>query len=425
MATRAVHKVLEHLRRSLPSAAGLSDGQLLARFVAGHDEAAFATLVRRHGSMVLGVCLRLLRHHHDAEDAFQATFLLLARKAASLADGESVGGWLYGVAYRTALEARAVNARRRARERQVDMMPHPVVLPAEPQEWRPLLDRELSRLPARYKAPVVLCDLEGLTRKAAAVQLGLPEGTLSSRLATARRMLAKRLSRYGLAVSGGGLATALAQGAPAAVPAPLTSATIQAAVLLAAGPAVPALTPAAALMKEVLKTMFLTKLKVAVTAVMAVAVLGASGLVYRAAGQGGPGSQADAGRPRTEVEALRRENELLKFNLELVLEKCRAQEAELREFRAHAAARQDKEKAAVVARIDQALLERLSLDVTGLRLTPAQLRAADPTHELEAVLKAFRKAGDDAARRHAAEQLEAALKKLRQQLEPADKAPRK
>src|SRR5215831_1665194 len=147
MATR-LHKVLEHLHHVLaPPGGGLTDDQLLARFVAARDEASFAALVRRHGPMVLGVCRRLLRHAQDAEDAFQAAFLVLARKAGSVLKREAVGSWLYMVAYRTAQRARARQARRRAREKPMDDMPHPQVQPAEAQDWRPLLDAELARLP--------------------------------------------------------------------------------------------------------------------------------------------------------------------------------------------------------------------------------------------------------------------------------------
>jgi RNA polymerase sigma-70 factor (ECF subfamily) len=148
-----LNKVFEHLHRVLEPPEGvLTDGQLLARFVATRDEASFASLVRRHGPMVLGVCRRLLRHAQDAEDCFQATFLVLVRKA-SVVRGEAVGSWLYSVAYRTSLEARAFNARRRARERQVEVIPHPEVTLAEVPDWRPWLDRELSRLPEKYRTP--------------------------------------------------------------------------------------------------------------------------------------------------------------------------------------------------------------------------------------------------------------------------------
>ena len=199
MAT-GLRQILEQLQQA---GGGQTDGQLLARFVAARDEASFASLVRRHGPMVLGVCRRILHDFHDAEDAFQATFLVLARKATTLVVGESLGCWLYEVAYRTALEASTLSARRRSRERPMRDMPHPEVAPAEAQDWRPLLDRELSRLPEKYRAAVVLCDLQGRPRREAARQLGVPEGTLSSRLATARQMLARRLAGCGVALSGG------------------------------------------------------------------------------------------------------------------------------------------------------------------------------------------------------------------------------
>src|SRR5262249_23067276 len=150
------NRLLEQLCQLNP---GLTDGQLLARFVACRDECAFTTLVRRHGPMVLSVCRRALHHEQDAEDAFQAAFLVLARKAQSVAKRESVGSWLYSVAYHVALKARGVGARRRARERQVDVLPQPVVSPTEPQDWRPLLGRELESLPEKYRAALVLCEL--------------------------------------------------------------------------------------------------------------------------------------------------------------------------------------------------------------------------------------------------------------------------
>src|SRR5262245_20697592 len=163
MATNRLRNALEHLRHALAPTGegGPTDGQLLARFAATRDEAAFEALLRRHGPMVLGVCRRVLRHAQDAEDAFQATFLVLARKAGSVSNGEAVGSWLYGVASRTAREALAVQARRRARETQVQDMPHPEVQPEEFPDWQPLLDQELSRLPEKYRAPLVLCELEG------------------------------------------------------------------------------------------------------------------------------------------------------------------------------------------------------------------------------------------------------------------------
>src|SRR5262249_36567701 len=151
--------------------------------------------------LVLNVCQRILQHAHDAEDAFQATFLVLIRKAASIGRRDLLGNWLYGVAYRTALEAKSLKARRQAKEMQVDEMP-PDETPHS-DSWRDLeqyLDQELHRLPDRYRIPIILCDLEGKTQKEAAASLGWPEGTVSGRLSRGREMLARRMARYGLSI---------------------------------------------------------------------------------------------------------------------------------------------------------------------------------------------------------------------------------
>jgi RNA polymerase sigma factor (sigma-70 family) len=419
MSTGALRQVLGHLLAR--DGGGLTDGQLLGRFIADREEAAFAALVRRHGPMVLGVCRRLLRHAQDAEDAFQATFLVLARKAASVIKRESVPSFLYGVAYRTALRARARAAKRRATERQVEDMPHPEVAPAEAQDWRPLLDRELDRLPGNYRAAVILCDLEGRTRREAARQLGLSEGTLSSRLARGRRLLARRLAKSGLTLSGGALAAAMVEGASAAVPAPLVVSTVKAAALVAAGQAVAA-TPAAALMKEVLKAMLLAKLKVVVAAVMVAAAVGASGFVYRASGE----AAAPPARPANELEALRRENELLKLNLEVVLEKVKAQEAELRALKA-----KSEPKAVHLKMEDLEWQVNFNVDAEKLRryedLNSLRLWAQkhDAGEDVESLLKAVRQAYNEEARKRALDRLEAAIKKLREADKPKADTPRK
>src|SRR5260370_12089248 len=167
------------------SEAAPADGQLLQRYVAARDETAFAALVERYGALVLGVCERVLQHSHDAEDAFQATFLVLARRAATLDGRGSLGNWLYAVAYRTAIKARQSAARRRARELQVLNMS--TVLSSEEEEWsdlRPLLDEELNQLPVKYRAPLVLCYLEGKTQAQAARELGWPTGSSTRPLHT-------------------------------------------------------------------------------------------------------------------------------------------------------------------------------------------------------------------------------------------------
>jgi RNA polymerase sigma factor (sigma-70 family) len=276
----------------LRDGAGLSDGRLLGSFVERHDEAAFEALVRRHGPMVLGVCRRILGSTHDAEDAFQATFLVLARKAASVSPRELVGNWLYGVAQRTALCARAAQRRRRSREKQVKAMPHPTTEPdAAWQELQALLDQELSRLPVLYWAPLVLCDLEGRSRKEVARHLGVPEGTLSSRLATARRLLAARLARRGLALSGGALATVLATKAAAGVPPTLVVSTVKAATAFAAGSAAAGVVSAkvVALAGGALKAMSMSKLTTAILVVLVASALGT--------GAGWFAHQALAGKP--------------------------------------------------------------------------------------------------------------------------------
>jgi len=279
MATSQMNEFIQHLRRAvlLRDGAGRTDGQLLEDFTSRRDEAALAALVRRHGPMVWGVCRRVLRNYHDAEDAFQATFLVLVRKAASIMPREMVANWLYGVAHQTALKARATTARRKGRERQVAEMPEPAVM--EQNLWgdlQPLLDQELSRLHDKYRVAIVLCDLEGKTRKEVARQLGLPEGTVASRLARARTMLAKRLARHGFAVSGGALAAVLSrQLASAGVPTPVAYSTIKAAALLTAGRATATSVVSckvAALTQGVLKAMPLTKYK---TVIVLIATLSA------------------------------------------------------------------------------------------------------------------------------------------------------
>ena len=280
MTTRPNNAVLQHLRRAilLDGGAGLTDGQLLGYFLDQRDEAAFAALVRRHGPMVLSVCRRIAGNVHDADDAFQATFLVLVRKAASVQPREFVANWLYGVACNTARKARALATRRQAREKQVTAMPEPETRerPLVDLDLQILLDQELSRLPDKYRAPLVLCDLEGKSRKEAARQLGWLDGTLSGRLARARQLLAKRLTRRGFAVSAGMLAVVLAQlAAPASVPAALLMSTFKAAsVFTVAQTAGMVSTPALTLAEGVLKSMLFAKLKAVGIAFMLVAVVG-------------------------------------------------------------------------------------------------------------------------------------------------------
>jgi RNA polymerase sigma factor (sigma-70 family) len=300
MANGQMNGVLRHLRRVAlrHDGGGMTDGQLLERFLTAREEAAFEALVRRHGPMVLGVCRRVLIHLHDAEDAFQATFLVMVRKASSMVARETVGNWLYGVAFRTAQKARAAAARRRVKEKQ---MSRPEALEEDVwRELRPLLDQELNRLPDKYRDPVILCDVEGNTRKEAARRLGWPEGTLSGRLSRARVLLAKRLARHGLTLSGGAVAVILSQNAASAcVPAPLVSSTVQAAALVAAGHAAAGVVsaPVAALTEGVMKAMLMTKLKIATAVVLAVGLLGIGFGLYQTQASAAPDGKKEVGKP--------------------------------------------------------------------------------------------------------------------------------
>ncbi len=244
---------------------GRSDGQLLRDFVARRDETAFEVLVRRHGPMVLGVCRRVLRHFQDAEDAFQGTFVVLARKSATLGQREIVGNWLHGVAYRTALKARATAATRRARER--TMAKPEFTAHEEDQEALAQLDREINLLPAAQRAVVVLCDLEGKTYKEAARLLGCAEGTVGSRLARAHEVLAKRLGRRDSTLAGSGLAGLVPQLVPSPVPSTLITATVQAATGTASAAAL-------GLANAVVRGLLLAKLKTVGVLLVGIGVIG-------------------------------------------------------------------------------------------------------------------------------------------------------
>jgi RNA polymerase sigma factor (sigma-70 family) len=220
------------------SSLGVPDGELLQRFVASQDESAFEVLVWRHGPLVMNVCRRVLSDAHDAEDAFQATFVILSRKAGTIGRGESLGAWLYKVASRVALRARTMRARRQGREKPLDDQPiaEPGSAPEEGVAWKelaPLLDAEVNRLPEKYRKVFVLCYLEGKTNEAAARQLGCPKGTVLSRLARARDRLRQRLEMRGLALAAAPFAALLAVHArPLIQISPvLVTATVQLAIL--------------------------------------------------------------------------------------------------------------------------------------------------------------------------------------------------
>jgi len=285
-----VARLGDHLSNS--SAPPADDPDLIARFLTDRDEEAFALLVRRHGPMVLGVCQRITGNHHLAEDAFQAVFIVLARKASSVQPRAALSAWLYGVAYRTALRARTMADRRRRREHSVETPSEAIVTPSdsiEAADIAAVLDEEIAKLPAHLRMPVVLCELEGQTRQQVARKLRIPEGTLSSRLASARKTLAARLRSRGIVLSAGGLTIALGQVAVASVP-PSLSARAVASVFTpeAVSPSV------AALSHGVLRIMCVHKLK---HLVLVIGILVSAGLAYGLVSASDPPDQPRPSKP--------------------------------------------------------------------------------------------------------------------------------
>jgi RNA polymerase sigma factor (sigma-70 family) len=280
----------------------LPDVELLRRFAATGEESAFVALMHRHGAMVLNVCQSILREGHDAEDAFQATFLVLVQSARSIRKPPSLASWLHGVAHRLATRVRAEAARRRARERQA--LPMPNGEPHQDVDWRdlrPMLHEEVARLPERYRLPFVLCHLEGKTNEEAADMLGLPRGTILSRLSRARERLRGRLTRRGLAPTSAVLAALLApDSASAAVPAVLAEGTLRAALAFStnhAGVAASVLTLANGSLRAAALTARL-KLTAGVALAATLAGVGAGTIAFKARTSGGEGGAPARGQTR-------------------------------------------------------------------------------------------------------------------------------
>jgi RNA polymerase sigma factor (sigma-70 family) len=277
-------RVVQHLRQIFRGdMATLRDAQLLQRFADVQDEQAFAVLVHRHGPLVLGVCRRILQSVHDAEDAFQATFLVLARRASAIRKPDSLASWLYEVAYRLARKMKADACKRRVRETKVQ--PPAPVAPVDltGRELQTILDEELQHLAAKYRQPLLLCYLEGLTQEEAAGQLGWPRGTLKRRLERGRELLKGQLSRRGLGL-GAAIAVTLPAGEALALPvsATLGTNTSHAATLFATRQIVPAgliTGRVVALAEATLKTLLSAKLKILVLA-LTVAMVGAATLMW-------------------------------------------------------------------------------------------------------------------------------------------------
>src|SRR5262245_32193015 len=277
---RSLNGVLQQLRKAaaVQTSRGLADAALLERFAASNDDAAFTALVERHGAMVLGVCRRALGNLHDAEDACQATFLVLARKAASIRKNTALASWLHGVACRVSAMLKREQARRQRREGKAHAAAPPDA--AAEVNWREmqvLLDEELEQLPQRYRTPLILCYLDGKTRDEAAGQLGLSVGSLHGRLERGRALLRQRLVQRGLTLSAALFATALAEGvARGALSPTFVISSTRVAVLFAAGEPLAEGTVAApviTLTQGVLKSMFLTKVKLGMGAVLCAGLL--------------------------------------------------------------------------------------------------------------------------------------------------------
>ncbi len=252
---------------------GLSDAELLDRFIRHQDDVAFAFLVERHGPMVRGLCQRMLRDPNAVDDAFQVTFLILVRKAASLGKPELLANWLYGVAFRTALNARTQAARRSHHESEAAAMSPPSMPPSSApadsrQELLAALDEALESLPEKFRAPLILCYLEGKTNEQAAQILGWPTGSISARLARGRAMLRDRLvGRYGDMLTGFLVAVLAEHTRASAVPPRLAGATVQAARGMLQGDilGVKLTSPSVdALMDETLHSMSVARLKRAI-----------------------------------------------------------------------------------------------------------------------------------------------------------------
>jgi RNA polymerase sigma factor (sigma-70 family) len=316
MASRSSLSVVNHIQRlfGAGTVAALSENQLLERFVVHGDEAAFEAILHRHGAMVLGVCRRLLSDVHDVEDAFQATFLVLVKKAATIRDRDVLGTWLYRVAHRVAVRARIEARRRRGRDWSCMEEPAANDTPVEREalaDLKAVMEEEVARLTERYRSPFVLCALEGQTCEQAAAELGCPVGTVKSRLSRAREKLQSRLVRRGLTPSVGLVAMCLSPEPAAAMPARLVNSTIRAATQMAAGRAITAGTVSAAvaaLLEGTLKTMSISSLKYATAALSAAIVVATgAGLFADQTPGNSPAETVDQATPNNPVSNVVRE----------------------------------------------------------------------------------------------------------------------
>jgi RNA polymerase sigma factor (sigma-70 family) len=327
----SLQSVVQYLHRIIDVGPGAaSDAELLDRFATRRDEAAFALLVYRHGPMILGVCQRVLRHEHDCEDVFQATFLTLARRANSISKKDSLASWLYKVAFRIACRARG----------KVSMLTNQLASlqgQSDPdadviwRDLRPVLDQEIAQLPESQSRPIILCYLEGKTHEEAAELLGWPKGTLAARLARGRERLRQRLTRRGWTLSAAALATVLADKTGAtAISAELMRSTVQAALAYVSGTSVAVLSAkAVALAEGVMQMMWYSKVKMAVVMLLAVALTGSGVGWAMFAGGAGPEQAAQkpkaepAGDQKADIAAMRAEIAKLRSELDVAIKEIK------------------------------------------------------------------------------------------------------
>jgi RNA polymerase sigma factor (sigma-70 family) len=297
--------VIRHLRNVARPHEGaqVGDAELLGRFITHRDQEAFELLVRRHGPMVFGVCKRILGNETDAEDAFQATFLVLVRKAIAIIPRTQVGNWLHGVAHKTALKAKAMVSRRRVKEREAGAARGQNATDDKWESLLTILDGELNALPERYRAPIVLCDLEGLSYREAAARLRCPQGTLSGRLTRARALLARRLARHGNPVTSAALAAILARNASASLPPSLVAGTLRTGGALATGKALAegvVSSKVTSLTEGVLRMLLLSKLSRMTGGILLLALIVAAGWTCVATVSARAGGPDGNGAPRIE-----------------------------------------------------------------------------------------------------------------------------
>jgi RNA polymerase sigma factor (sigma-70 family) len=416
MSSRTLSPILDTLYRCsvLHRGDSCTDAELLERFARTHDQPAFAALLHRHGPMVLAVCRRLLPDRHEAEDAFQATFLVLVRKSGGLRQPQQLGSWLHGVAHRIALRLRQRAARWQPLPEELDLAEARDSQPLDQIAWqeiRTILDSEIERLPSKYRQPMVLCYLQGQSYSEAARSLGCPPGTVSVRLARARQKLRDRFARRGLTLSASLVGSLLGQEALALpVPAGLFTATLKAGVSVAvAGIVLDGVVShqAIALAKGVVRTMWMAKCKSTLLMVVAAGLVctGVGGLARR------DGSQAQAQAPQGDMVRTHPHSPHPDWDSAKSCMACH-QSTFVKDPELHPEQDQSKDPVEV-----ERQMKALQEQVEEKRQQLARLRQGSALDDIQAALQKLKQANaGEPQRREAVEQFEKAFGKLKQTL---------